>query len=414
MLHDGSMAAVVSLKRPSVADVVAAAERTRSANEDWRRLVSTAEGEVLGEALIQIREAGIDPMEAIFAEGLRRFDAAGEYAEDGTLGPVSWLRWKCKMSASSAAEHLAVARQIDELPKTEAAFARGELSYQHVAVLARTAEHVGAQAVRKAEPSLLKAAETMDPGQLVAVAKDFEHRVDAEAALSESNRAHERRYLHVGEPANGLVRIDGLLDTEGGAIVRNALNARMMPEKDDDRTAGQRRADALVDMCRPSARSKSEDATAPRVLLVIRASADTLAKTASAPAGEIEGGGTIPAETVRRLACDTAISRFVSSGELQGEISHASRTIQPATRRALAARDQHCVFSGCDRRPAWCDGHHLWFWADGGPTTLDNLALLCRPHHRKVHEGGWTLARKNGRFVASPPSARTRWGKAPP
>lgn len=408
------MAALVALKRPSVADVVAAAERTRAANEDWRRLISTADGPVLGEALIQIREAGIDPMEAVFAEGLRRFDAAGEYAEDGAVGPVPWLRWKCKMSASSASEHLAVARQIDELPKTEAAFARGEVSFQHVAVLARTAEHVGIQAVRQAETSFLKAAETMDPGQLVGVAKEFEHRVDAEAALSESNRAHERRYLHIGDPVNGLVRVDGLLDTEGGAIVRNALNARMLPDKGDDRTAGQRRADALVDLCRPGGRSKSDDRAAPRVLLMIKASADTLAKTAGAPAGEIAGDGTIPAETVRRLACDTAITRFIGTGELQGEISHASRTIQPATRRALAARDQHCVFSGCDRRPAWCDGHHLKFWADGGPTTLDNLALLCRPHHRKVHEGGWALERRNGRFVARPPHSWSRLGKSPP
>ena len=318
------------------------------------------------------------------------------------------------MSASSAAEHLAVARQIDELPKTEAAFARGDLSYQQVAVLARTAEHVGVQAVRQAESSLLKAAETMDPGQLIGVAKDFEHRVDAEAALRESNRAHERRYLHVGEPVSGLVRVDGLLDTEGGAIVRNALNARMLPNKGDERTSGQRRADALVDLCRPGGRSKSGDGAAPRVLLMIKAGADTLAKTAGAPAGEIEGGGTIPAETVRRLACDTAITRFIGTGELEGEITRASRTIKPATRRALAVRDQHCVFSGCDRRPAWCDGHHLWFWADGGPTTLENLALLCRPHHRKVHEGGWTLERKNGRFIAKPPDAWMRPGKAPP
>ena len=159
------MAAVVVLKRPSVADVETAADRLRAANEAWRTLVATAEGPVLAEALIQIREAGIDPLEAVFAEGLRRFDAAGEYQADGALGPVSWLRWKCKMTASSASEHLAVARQLDELPKTEQAFSRGEISYQHVAVLARTAEHVGVQALRKAEGSFLKAAETMDPGQ---------------------------------------------------------------------------------------------------------------------------------------------------------------------------------------------------------------------------------------------------------
>ena len=413
MVHDGSVATVIALKRPSLDDVMAAGERTRAAIKEWQTLVTTAEGPVLGEALIQMREAGIDPLEAAFAEGLRRFDAAGEYQADGALGMVSWLRWKCKMTATSASEHLAVARQIDELPKTGQAFARGEISYQHAAVLARTAEHVGAQAVRKAETSLLKAAETMDPGQLVGVAKDFEHQVDPDGAQTEANRAHERRYLHIGEPSSGLVRVDGLLDSEGGAIVRNALDARMLPDKNDDRTPGQRRADALVDLLRGGGKPTT-DSSAPRVLLTIKASTETLTKSAGSPAGELDNGARIPADTVRRLACDTAISRIAGRGELDAEITRASRTIPPATRRALVARDQRCVFNGCDRRPSWCDGHHLQHWADGGPTRLDNLALLCRPHHRRVHEGGWTLARENGRFVARPPAMRVRLDKPPP
>jgi hypothetical protein len=92
-----------------------------------------------------------------------------EYAADGAIGPVAWLRWKCRLSAGAAAERLTVARHVDQLPKTEQAFSRGELSYQHVAVLARTAEHVGVKAVRKAEVSLLRAAATHDPGQLPTV-----------------------------------------------------------------------------------------------------------------------------------------------------------------------------------------------------------------------------------------------------
>ena len=114
-------------------------------------------------------------------------------------------------------------------------------------------------------------------------------------------------------------------------------------------------------------------------------------------------GGTVPAETVRRLACDSAITRITGLGELEWEISHSSRTIPPATRRALVARDHHCVFPGCDRPAPWCDGHHLIFWADGGPTKLENLGLVCVPHHRKVHEEGWTLKRKDDRWIATPP-----------
>lgn len=373
-----------------------------------RDVIARAEGTVLGEALIQIREAGIDPLEATFAEGLRRFDESGEYAEDGALNAVAWLRWKCKLSAGAAAERLTVARHVDQLPKTEQAFARGELSYQHVAVMARTAEHVGVESVRKAEGSLLKAAETRDPGQLVAVAKDFEHRVDPGAALAEANRAYERRYLHLGEPVDGLVRLDGLLDTEGGAIIRRALNVGMLPDKEDTRTAGQRRADRLVEICSAKTGLKTADGSTSRPHLVIRTTVETLTRTAGSPAGEIEDGGTIPAETVRRLGCDARISRIAARGELEGEIGRASRTISRARRRALEARDKHCVFGGCDKPPIWCDGHHLKFWADGGPTTLNNLALLCRQHHRKVHEEGFSLQRVDGRFVVRSPDTRCR------
>ena len=143
---------------------MAAAGQLRAAKDAMHALVSEADGPVLGEALIQIREAGIDPLEAVFAAGLRRFDQSGDYAADGALGPVAWLRWKCKLSGGAAAERLTVARQVDQLPKTEQAFSRGELSYQHVAVLARTAEHIGVEAVRKEEVSLLRAAATHDPG----------------------------------------------------------------------------------------------------------------------------------------------------------------------------------------------------------------------------------------------------------
>lgn len=402
------MAAVVMQKRATVEEVTRAAEAVRAANGRMRDVIARADGTVLGEALIQIREAGIDPLEATFAEGLRRFDQSGEYAEDGALNAVAWLRWKCKLSAGAAAERLTVARQVDQLPKTEQAFAHGELSYQHVAVMARTAEHIGADAVRKAEASLLKAAESRDPGQLVAVAKDFEHRVDPGAALAEANRAYDRRYLHIGEPMNGLVRIDGLLDTEGGAIVRRALNSGLLPDKGDERSAGQRRADRLVEICSGRPSSKLGNGSSTRPHLVIRTTLETLKRTAGSPAGEIEDGGTIPAETVRRHACDGTISWVVDGAELEAEIGRASRKIPPPTRRALEARDKHCVFSGCDRPPIWCDGHHLKFWTDGGPTTLKNLALLCRQHHRKVHEGGFEIERVNGQFVVRPPLARCR------
>ena len=73
------------------------------------------------------------------------------------------------------------------------------------------------------------------------------------------------------------------------------------------------------------------------------------------------------------------------------EVAARTRTIPPALRRALQARDHGCRFPGCGSR--FTEGHHLRHWARGGPTTLSNLALLCRRHHRAVHEEGFQIAR---------------------
>jgi hypothetical protein len=125
----------------------------------------------------------------------------------------------------------------------------------------------------------------------------------------------------------------------------------------------------------------------------------TLSKEPGSMAAELEWSQPIPAETARRLACDAAITPIID-----GEADHTSRVIPGPTRRALVARDKGCRFPGCDCPPAWTDAHHIKHWADGGPRTLDNLVLLCRRHHRLVHEEGWTLdLQQNRELVAVPP-----------
>src|SRR5436190_10107939 len=398
------MAAVQVQASPASRQIDAAVSQMRAGVQAMSALIREVDIDALGVALIQIREIGIDPLEAVFAEGVRKLDKSGEYHADGALSVIDWLRSSCKLSGGAAAERVGIARQLEKLPQTEAAFASGALGYQHVVVMARAAEHVGATAVRKEEASLLQAARTMDPGRFTGVAKNFEHRVDAAGALAEANLAYERRYFHIAEPQDGLVRLDGVLDVEGGATLRTALQAFMKPVKDDARSYGQRSADALVELGRHGGSGSKRDGAGPRPQLIIRASLDTLAGTRGAPAGELEGGGTVPAETVQRYACDSAISRITGRGELDHELSHAVRTIPAPIRRALETRDRHCVFNGCGRPLNWCDGHHLVWWTKGGSTTLPNLALLCRPHHRMVHEEGWTLEhRKDGQWAATPP-----------
>src|SRR2546421_833376 len=272
MAQAKSMAAVAVQGKLGSRRLPAAMDNLRAAVQEVSVSVREAEAETLREALIQLRESGIAPLEAVFADGVRRFDKSGEYHTDGALSITEWLRASCKLSGGAAAERVGIARQLEKLPQTEAAFATGQLGYQHVVVMARAAEHVVAAAVRKEEANLLKAAQTMDPGRFTSLAKNFEHRVDAAGALTEANRAYQRRYLHIGESQDGLVRLDGLLDTEGGATLRTALQAFMKPIKDDSRSYGQRCADAVVELARQGsgAGGGKRDGAGPRPQLIIR------------------------------------------------------------------------------------------------------------------------------------------------
>ena len=91
------------------------------------------------------------------------------------------------------------------------------------------------------------------------------------------------------------------------------------------------------------------------------------------------------------------------------DIGRATRVIPPHLHRALTIRDGHCQFPGCDQPPPVCEAHHLTPWARGGPTSLDNLALLCRFHHLiAVHHWGWTLTRsRDGTTTAHHPDGRS-------
>jgi hypothetical protein len=112
--------------------------------------------------------------------------------------------------------------------------------------------------------------------------------------------------------------------------------------------------------------------------LMVTVDAATLSKQPGSRAAELEWAQPIPAETARRIACDCSITPVLRGAEShQVEAGRTSRVIPPSMRRALIARDKGCRFPGCDRPPAWTDGHHLKHWADGGPTLPYNLALLC-------------------------------------
>jgi len=187
------------------------------------------------------------------------------------------------------------------------------------------------------------------------------------------------------------VRLDGDLDPVGGEIVITALRSITEPigrGGDGTDTPAQRRADALVDLCRDHLDSgTAPQAGGERPHITVTVDLEALEGRAGSTC-ELDETGVIPPEAARQLACDAGVSRVITKGPTQVlDVGRRTRTIPPAVRRALIIRDGGCTAPGCDRPHRWCDAHHIVHWVDGGSTSLDNLALLCRRHHRLVHEG---------------------------
>ena len=167
-------------------------------------------------------------------------------------------------------------------------------------------------------------------------------------------------------------------------------------------TLDQRRADALGDLARTYLAAEPDDRSGEdRHLVVVQVSAESLGQ--DVPAGTSPGptsqrcgildAGPLEPTTAERLACTGKVSLEVA--DAAGEILHLGRSRRLASRaqrRALRLRDATCTFPGC-HQAKHLDAHHLTPWSEGGPTDLDELALLCRRHHVMVHEGGLRLVR---------------------
>jgi hypothetical protein len=354
----------------------------------------------LAEDLVELRRAA-DRVEAEFARRLALFDHRKACRTDGALSTTAWLRHRCKLSSSAAAERTAMARHLAELPQTAAAFGQGDLGYEHARVITRAAEAIGDEIMQGAEHILVEAAGRLDPQRLQIAAEHLRHFLAPERMHRDAKEEHERRALFISPLLDGVFRIDGHLDREGGACLLAALEALLPPRAaDDTRTPAQRRADALVEL----ARQRMEAAGGrPHVTLIVRA--ETLAGSQAAPGGELGRAGVVPGETALRIACDASLSIItVDRDDRVLEVSGATRTPPPKLHRAVVVRDGGCRFPSCDRPPEWTDAHHIQHWARGGKTKADNLVLLCRRHHRLVHEGGWRLEwAANGELLAVPP-----------
>ena len=185
-----------------------------------------------------------------------------------------------------------------------------------------------------------------------------------------------------------------VLDEEGRSVLEAAIGPLSAPQPGPDgepdlRTARQRRAEALIEVCRRATEAgHDKPGGGVKATLILTMDVDHLRARLDAgrTLGGIDHGSRLAPETVRRLACDARIIPAVLGGRGEPlELGRSVRLFSPGQLAALWLRDRGCTFPGCERPPHWCDAHHLRHWADDGPTDLGNAALLCARHHTVVH-----------------------------
>jgi len=343
----------------------------------------------LGDEIAEL-SAHLEAATARLLDLIREFDARGGW-NTGFRSCAAWLSWRVGLDLGAARERVRVARALATLPRLAQALSRGELSYAKVRALTRVA-------TPETEEQLLSVGRAGTASHVERIVRGWRC-VDRLAEARETARKHASRGLHVYHDEDGMVTIRGRLAPEVGTLLVQALTAaretlyQKVGVSAETPTMAQRQADALALLAETALHHGVDPGNAAeRYQVVVHVDAPALADPDQPGQSLVEDGAHISADTARRLACDA--SRVVMQHARDGrvmEVAARTRTIPPALRRALHYRDRGCRFPGCGVR--FGQGHHIRHWAQGGPTTLSNLALLCRHHHRAVHEEGYQVDR---------------------
>jgi hypothetical protein len=344
-----------------------------------------------------------------FSEMAAAFAMTDEYDAQGSVSPIQWIRHNCHMTSGAAADRVAVGQHVTSVPESLGALAEGEIGFSHLALIAHEAAALTESGSNKQfdETPLLRKAKDFSVGRFRDFCHHHRHATDPEGYAANQAQVAEARKLTMKPGEGGILWIRGVLDPEGGAIVRTALAPLSKRNgKGDDRKLDRRLADGLVEMAHHSMDEGSLPKRAgERPHLQVTATLETLLQRCGAPAGDLEFSLPISAASVERLACDCKLTRILLDSDSQViDVGRTKRLMTPAQQKALRVRDKGCRWPGCDRPPTWTSGHHLEHWIRGGSTELKNLVLLCHRHHWMVHEGKWQIAgTDDGQFLTVPP-----------
>jgi hypothetical protein len=343
------------------------------------------------------------------AMAARVVERSGVWRQDGHRSAAHWMAEATGVAVGQAVGTLETARRLEHLPATADAFCSGELSE------AKVKEVAAAGSVSpSSEGELLQAART----QTVASLKDTCARARAEAAVDEDERyrrIHRSRFLRHYTDHEGAFRLEARLTPDDGARVLAGMQAHRTRITTEARKAGRREssqalaADALVAM------ASGGSSPGPRAVVHVRVDHSALVrgKTARGEVCEIPGIGPIPVGAVRMLAQDAVWKAVLTDGEAVTAVAHLGRTIPAHIRTALQERDPTCVVPGCDVREGLEIDHVIPF-AEGGPTTMENLGRLCHWHHYLKTFCRYLLGGEPGAWTWTGPKTGPKTGPDPP
>jgi hypothetical protein len=308
---------------------------------------------------------------------------------------AQWLAWRCGLTPRTAREHVRIARSLGRLPVIRSAFGSGQISFAKVRALTRVADPAN-------EESLLELALELTAAQLERALRAYRRVTTEEAAA-----VQEAAYLDWYWDDDGSLVVRGRLAPEDGAVLLEALeagHAALRPRGSaEPRPTGAEALAAVGEL----ALSGREQSGGDRHQVIVHV--DEAALAGAEGGCELAEGPALAPETARRLACDATAVELKERGGEPLSVGRKTRSIPPALRRALRRRDRGCRFPGCENH-RFVDAHHIEHWARGGETSVDNLVLLCRRHHRLVHEGGYLVER----LAAGKLRFRYPWGEPLP
>jgi hypothetical protein len=352
--------------------------------------VAASERDVDVERMVRLSER----VEYLKLRTIRDYELAGAWQAEGFVSTASALRKKCRMGHGTTQGSVVLARKLEALPETAAAFAAGEISREHVEPIARAHTPDRATTMEQMDGAFANLARLVNPAKVRDEVQRIVDAFDGDGGASDDTRQQDINWVTFSPTMQGRGALNGSLDAELSRMVEAAFNAEIevLTLKDDPRTIPQIRAEALESMCRRSLDHHDTGTRRrrghPHVIITRDISGlephhPDLVATIRAEATMF---GKLSATTLERLCCDAKICRVLTDGPSQIlDVGRTTHNIPTAIWNALVVRDRHCTAPGCTRSPEYCQAHHIWFWELGGPTSLENLRLLSWYHHKQLH-----------------------------